>query len=139
MSIVGRDRIRAVINCGWWQATRVSMKGMTTADKLMTCQLWLENDDGCGYNVSSTEFGIDVYNLEECSMEPTSFKVFMEAATFPHYRRDVCGYTERRDQILNYLTALSRGGLIAPILPAVYLPALKPYGTINFSLIEIRR
>lgn len=139
MPIVTRVRIMAVIHCGWWQNTRLSMKGIPTREKLLICQQWLENDEGCQYNPQVVYEGESVYALEAGILSGKKAEAFERAYKHEHFRRDVCGWTERRDQVLNYLTALSRGGQIAPLDVSVWLPAFKPRGTINFDLIVIRK
>jgi hypothetical protein len=139
MVLVSRTRIQIVINCGWWQNVRISMKGTSTADKLVTCELWLNNDDGCGYMPDSRRSGNDVYSLYENAMSTKELELHFKAIRRPHVGGEPCDWSARRDQVLNYLTALSRGGLIAPLHVDVWLPAFRAYGTINFGLIEIKR
>lgn len=121
MAIVTRDRIQEVIHCSWWQAWRLSMKGVDTSQKLHMCQEWLESDDACRYAVVRSYNSLD---------KPIERKPII------HVRGEACGWTERRDQVLNYLTALSRGGQIERLAEGVYhdatvAPLGKNYGDIN--------
>lgn len=133
MAIVERDRIQQVIHCSWWQAHRLSMKGVDTVDKLRMCQEWLGNDYACEFATWKSCNQID---------RPLGRPIV-------HVRTRSCGWQERRDQVLNYLTALSRGGQIEPLAEDVYKAALtrKPYnrlsrelyGDIRWDLIIVRK
>jgi hypothetical protein len=132
MVIVTRQRIQLVINCGWWQQQRLALKGISTPEKIMALELWLDNDNACGFLPQSIYLGKTVYAFEDSDASKL-------ASMQPHRNNRTCGWAERRDQVLNYLTALSRGGLIEPLVPAVYVYSFRVGGTINFKLVQVRR
>lgn len=69
-----REQIQKAIRCEDWQKLRVSLKGVSTQDKLDALERYLVID-----------------------------------------KKSCCTDEDRRVQILNYLNALSRGGLIEPL------------------------
>jgi hypothetical protein len=132
MPIVDRDRIQFVVACGSWQAFRIWLKGQDTQSKLDHLALYMSADDACQY---LTTGGYEGYTLEEGWL----VSLGIQSLALPHPNRFTCGWTDRRDQVLNYLTALSRGGLIEPLTREVWESATEVNGDVRFDLITIRR
>lgn len=135
MAMVSRDRIEKVVACGSWQAFRVFLKKQSTVNKLAYLRMWLEADDACQYIETPNTYG---YMLEEGLL----YRLNLESQVIKHptYVGHVtCAYSDRRDQVLNYLNALARGGQIEPMRDEVWKSAMLPGGTIQFDMIWIRR
>lgn len=118
------------------------MRGTTTQFKLDLLREYLEADDACRYNPGSVvDQALGRYIKDDS--DKTDWLTRKGLSSLEHYRHGTkapCGYRERRDQVLNYLNALARAGLIAPLSTYVYRDALDDRtGTIEFGFIEIRR
>jgi hypothetical protein len=136
MPIVDRDRIHKVVQCGSWQAFRVSLKGSTTHTKLDLLSLYMAADDACQH---TTALGNRGYTAEEGWLSNMGIK---PDERIRHHNDTVCGWADRRDQVLNYLTALSRGGQIEPLAREVWFDSTSKNGEhsdIKFHLIVVRR
>lgn len=138
MAIVERPRIKQVIRCGSWQAFRIALKGTDTRTKLDLLALYLSADDACQHNRADGQRG---YTPEEGWLASLQIK---PKQNIEHWNASICDWPARRDQVLNYLTALSRGGQIEPLVEKVYFDAIvydkdRKYGDIKFDLIVIRR
>lgn len=136
MPIVERSRIKRVVCCGSWQAFRVSLKGASTYTKLDLLALYMAADDACQHNKA---MGYPGYTDEEGWLSNMGIKA---DARIVHHREGTCDWSDRRDQVLNYLTALSRGGQIEPLAREVWFDSTRTggeHGDIKFHLIEVRR
>lgn len=136
MPIVERNRIKRVVRCGSWQAFRMSLKGTSTQTKLDLLALYMSADNACQHN---TAMGYPGYTKEEGWLANMGIEPIQ---TIVHHRKDTCDWTDRRDQVLNYLTALSRGGQIEPLSREVWFDATRTkdeHGDIKFHLIVVRR
>lgn len=137
--MLSAQRITEVINCGSWQAVRIAMKGTSTQFKVDLLKEYLEADGSCQYNPGDI---VDQRLGRYISSEDDwlSKKGLTSLEHYRHGTKAPCGYRERRDQILNYLNALARAGLIAPLSTYVYSGAANnQQGTIEFDHVVIRR
>ena|ERR1700750_3204983 len=89
---INRPAMQEAIKCPNWQLLRAALKGRPTIIKLETCLKYIKPAGWSDQN-----------------KPPFGFSSVLQV------EKTCCTYEQRCLQALNYLTALSRGGLIYPI------------------------